>query len=151
MPFLLKYFRQIRNEQSQYFALVQHLLLLYAKLRKHELFFGSALSVAIALLVCPLVRGKPVEPEVPIFFLVVLTAIAWRFGSGAGSLSTILSTIIFAEFLFEPLRSLVVKNPVEKINLAWMIIGGLAISNFFGRSTQAVERGDTNRDDDVIA
>ncbi len=141
MPFLLKNLPPIRNEQSRHSGVsAQHLLLLYEKTRQPELILGSGLCAAIALLACPFVRGKPVEPLAPILFLAVVAVIAVRFGPGAGTLGTILSAIIFAEFLFEPIHSLAIHDPVERTNLAWLIMGGLAISNFFGRSKKPKER-----------
>jgi K+-sensing histidine kinase KdpD len=65
-----------------------------------------------------------------IWFLAVIMVIVFRFGSLAGVLGTILSGMIFAAFLFEPLGRLAVQNNDQKNNLMWMVLLGLAISLF---------------------
>jgi K+-sensing histidine kinase KdpD len=54
------------------------------------------------------------------------------FGSLAGILGTLLSAIIFAVYLFEPFGRLAVHDQVQKNNLMWMVLVGLALS-LFGR------------------
>jgi len=66
------------------------------------------------------------------WFLAAVMVTIFRFGSLAGILGTIFSAIIFATFLFEPLGRLAVHDAVQKDNLMWMVLLGLALS-IFGR------------------
>ena len=69
---------------------------------------------------------------VPLWFLVVLLAVALRFGFLAGALGSVLAAAIFAEFLFQPYGSLSVESLPARSNLAWMVLGGLVFSYLLG-------------------
>ncbi|MBZ5507980.1 MAG: DUF4118 domain-containing protein [Acidobacteriia bacterium] len=115
-------------------------LLLLAEWFRHESVSGSLLCGAIAIGLCILLKGSTIEAQVPILFLLVVLAISSRFGTPAGVLGTVLSAVAFAEFLFDPQRSLAIRNPVEKSNMAWMILGGLALSCLFGKSQKSTDQ-----------
>lgn len=91
---------------------------------------GTVLCVALATAVSLMEQSKPGKSALPIWFLAVIMAIVFRFGSLAGIWGTILSGIVFAAYLFEPIGSLAVHNAEQKDNLMWMVLIGLAISIF---------------------
>lgn len=105
------------------------------KLRLLERFkpwLGILLCVALAAVVAIMGQGKPGKAALPMWFLAAVMVIIFRFGSLAGILGTIFSAIIFATFLFEPFGRLAVHDSVQKDNLMWMVLLGLALS-IFGR------------------
>jgi K+-sensing histidine kinase KdpD len=93
---------------------------------------GTICCAGIASFLCLLLKDSRLESLVPILFLLVVLGVVARWGAVAGSLGTVVAALIFAEFLFEPRYSLAVNNVGERMNLAWMVLGGLVISNFFG-------------------
>src|SRR3954468_13521083 len=92
---------------------------------------GSAMCAASALAAALIFNRSSSNAFVPLLFLFVILLAAVRFGSVAGILGTITATLIFALFMFEPLLRLNIKSPVQKSNLIWMVVGGLAISELF--------------------
>ena len=96
---------------------------------------GTALCGILAIAVSLLGETKPGKSALPIWFLAVVMVIIFRFGSMAGVLGTILSGIVFAVCLFDPLGRLAVHDAVQKNNLMWMVLVGLALS-IFGRPPQ---------------
>ena len=94
---------------------------------------GTIWATGLAVFFCLLFAESEYKAGVPIAFLVVLLMIARRYGSTAANFGTLISALIFAELLFEPLRSLAVDDLAERVNLGWMVLGGLVISNFFAR------------------
>lgn len=93
---------------------------------------GTALCGILAIAISLLGQSKPGKSALPIWFLAAVMVIVFRFGSMAGVLGTILSGIIFAVCLFDPLGSLAVHDAVQKNNLMWMVLAGLMLS-IFGR------------------
>jgi K+-sensing histidine kinase KdpD len=91
---------------------------------------GTVLCGALAVAISLMGQGKPGKSTLPIWFLAAVMLIIFRFGSLAGVLGTIASGIIFAVYLFEPLGQLAVHNEVQKNNLIWMVLVGLALSIF---------------------
>ena len=91
---------------------------------------GTVLCAAVAALFSFTGQSQSGKSALPIWFLAVVMAIVFRFGSLAGALGTILSGMIFAAYLFEPLGRLAVHNTDQKNNLMWMVLVGLAISLF---------------------
>ena len=94
---------------------------------------GTLSCVALAAAASLIGQSKPGKSALPIWFLAVIMVIVFRFGSTAGIWGTILSGMIFAAYLFEPLGRLAIHNTDQKNNLMWMVLVGLAIS-MFGRS-----------------
>src|SRR5689334_8081127 len=90
---------------------------------------GVSLCAVVALLASMLFRHTRIEAAIPLFFLLILVAVAIYFGSWAGTVGTLLATIVFMELLFEPIYSLKVNGPAQKDNLIWMVLGGIVISN----------------------
>jgi integral membrane sensor domain MASE1 len=77
-------------------------------------------------------RVSPYKSFLPFVFLAIIVFVAARFGSTAGILGTIGAAIIFAEFLFAPTFSLRVTESVQRDNLVWMVIIGIAVSEILG-------------------
>jgi K+-sensing histidine kinase KdpD len=151
--FLLKHLpgkRKRAPEQSgeqQSSSFMQRLFALTKWLRR-EIVSRSLLCAAIASAFCILLKDSTIEAQTPLLFLIVILAIAGRFGTSAGVLGTLISALVFAEFLFDPLRSLAISNPLERSNIGWMILGGLALACLFGRSPKSMDR--ERRDDTAV-
>ncbi len=79
-----------------------------------------------------LFRDRSFEGWLPLLFIGVILITAILFGNMAGVVGTLLSCIIFAMFLFQPRRSLIVSNLASRANLIWMVMLGLVLSYFFG-------------------
>jgi K+-sensing histidine kinase KdpD len=93
---------------------------------------GTILCGTLAFCVSLMGQSKPGKSGLPIWFLAAVMLIVFFFGSLAGVLGTILSAIIFAVYLFEPLGRLAVHDEVQKNNLMWMALVGVVLS-LFGR------------------
>jgi K+-sensing histidine kinase KdpD len=98
-------------------------------MRRFRSVVGVSLCAVIAFLASFLFRNTRIEAAIPLFFLLILIFVAIYFGSWAGTLGTVLATIVFMELLFEPIYSLKVSGPAQKDNLIWMVLGGIVISN----------------------
>jgi len=86
---------------------------------------GATLCTGAAACLTSLFQASSFKPFLPLLFLGVVVLVAIRFGRLAGILGTAAAALIFAEFLFEPRLSLIVRDSAEKSNLIWMIIGGM--------------------------
>lgn len=103
--------------------------------REHKWFYpslGAALCSAFAAMVCLFFRKSSLHAVLPIYFLVIIVVVADRFGPLAGMLGTLFAGVIFAFFLFEPLRSAAVESQAGRSSLVWMALGGIALSELFG-------------------
>jgi len=99
---------------------------------KFKALLGAILCATLAVVVAVMGQSKPGKSILPIWFLAAVMLIIFRFGALAGILGTVISGIIFAVYLFEPLGRLAVHNEVQKDNLMWMVLVGIALS-IFGR------------------
>jgi K+-sensing histidine kinase KdpD len=68
--------------------------------------------------------GKAV---LPFAFVLVIVAIAARYGVMVGILGSIGSALIFAHLLYSPFNSFRVDDVTARASLAWMVLGGIAI------------------------
>jgi len=73
---------------------------------------------------------------VPLLFVPVIIATTVFFGRSAGILSSLVSGLIFALFLFSPLHSWSVTETAARNNLGWMLLAGIALSYFASKPTQ---------------
>ncbi len=103
-----------------------------AKLGKVRPVVGILICAACASLFALFFNGHAGRVIVPIIFLCVVFLVAVRYGVSAGVLGSVLATLIFATFLFAPLGSPQVDNKAARSNLAWLVLGGLAISYLLG-------------------
>jgi integral membrane sensor domain MASE1 len=90
------------------------------------------LCLAAAGLSAVAFRVSPYKSFLPLLFLAIIVFVAARFGSTAGILVTIGAAALFAEFLFEPTSSWRVDDSVQRGNLIWMVIIGIAASEIGG-------------------
>lgn len=95
---------------------------------------GTLLCATLAVVVSLVGQTQPGKSALPIWFLVIVMLIVFRFGSLAGIFGTIISGMIFALYLFEPFGRLAVHNQVQKDNLMWMVLVGLVLSIFGPRT-----------------
>lgn len=89
--------------------------------------WGLLLCSALAIGSAYLFLNHPVRNFVPVLFVIVIVAVAARYGVMVGILGSIVSAIIFARMLFSPLHSIQVDDATARASLAWMILGGIAI------------------------
>lgn len=71
--------------------------------------------------------NHPSRVFLPFLFVIVIVAIAARYGVMVGILGSIVSAVIFAHLLYSPLHSIEVDDITARASLAWMILGGIAI------------------------
>lgn len=71
--------------------------------------------------------NHPSRVVLPFLFVIVIVAIAARYGVMVGILGSIVSAVIFAHELYSPLHSIAVDDMAARASLAWMILGGIAI------------------------
>jgi K+-sensing histidine kinase KdpD len=93
---------------------------------------GIVLCVASAMLAALAFHNTNFRAFVPLAFILVLGFLANKFGTWVGILSTIVTTMIFTQFLFGPEFSLHTTGSPEKNNLVWMVIAGIALSDILG-------------------
>jgi K+-sensing histidine kinase KdpD len=89
---------------------------------------GIAIIAASAALLCAIFAGRGHGAAVPIAFIVIITLVAIRCGALAGMVGALTAAVIFAYFLYKPLGTVSVDDPVARMNLAWLVLGGLACS-----------------------
>jgi K+-sensing histidine kinase KdpD len=97
-----------------------------------EYALGTGICATAAALSAVALHGSALKPFVPFVFLALVIAVSLRFGSVAGFLGTVGTALIFAAFLFDPMLSVKVDDPVERSNLIWMIFGGICASELIG-------------------
>ena len=81
--------------------------------------------------------GHEVQIILPLWFIAVLVALAVRYGMAVGVVGSLLSAAIFATTLFSPTGSLRISDLAARRNLAWMVLGGIALSYLFAPSDSA--------------
>jgi K+-sensing histidine kinase KdpD len=89
--------------------------------------WGLLLCSTLALLSAYIFSNHRAAVFLPFLFVLVIVAIAARYGITVGILGSIVSAMIFAHLLFAPMHSLEVANATERASLAWMVLGGVAI------------------------
>ena len=101
---------------------------------------GALLCAVSAAGVSALAAGHAWQAWIPLGFVVMLLVVSAVFGTHAGILGTLLSAIIFAEFLFHPVGSFRVTNEAARSNLAWMLLLGISFSFLFAPPTGGLRR-----------
>jgi K+-sensing histidine kinase KdpD len=89
--------------------------------------WGLLLCSTLALVSAYIFSNHRAAVFVPFLFVLVIVAIAARYGVPVGILGSIISAMIFARLLFAPMHSLQVASATERASLAWMVLGGVAI------------------------
>ncbi len=93
-----------------------------------SLAMGTVLSAILAALLTFLFHHSTLRGILPIAFIVVLVLLSRQFGFGVSLAGSLSAAIIFALFLFPPLGSTRVENDAARMNIAWMILGAVAVS-----------------------
>jgi K+-sensing histidine kinase KdpD len=89
--------------------------------------WGLLLCSALAVGSAYLFSNRPSSVILPFLFVIVIVAIAARYGVMVGILGSVVSAGIFARLLYAPLHSFRVNDITARAALAWMILGGIAI------------------------
>jgi K+-sensing histidine kinase KdpD len=89
--------------------------------------WGLLLCSALAVGSAYLFSNHPSRIFLPFLFVIVIVAIAARYGVMVGILGSIVSAIIFAHLLYAPLHSIRVDDITARASLAWMVLGGIGI------------------------
>lgn len=89
--------------------------------------WGLALCSGLAFTAAYLFSRRPSRIFLPLLFVIVIVAVAARYGVMVGILGSVVSAAIFAHVLYPPLHSLAVSDSSARASLAWMILGGIAI------------------------
>jgi len=89
---------------------------------------GALLSLMAALVTAKVFSHSQLRVFVPLGFVVVLVALASRFGSIISVVGAVLSAMVFAYLLFPPLFNLRVEDPAARENLSWMVLSAIAFS-----------------------
>jgi K+-sensing histidine kinase KdpD len=75
-----------------------------------------------------------------LLFSAVLLAVAFFFGMRAGIVGSLLAAVVFASFLFSPVRSIHVANETARSNLGWMLLIGISFSLLFAPPSSGLGR-----------
>lgn len=89
---------------------------------------GVILAVAASLLSAHVFAGTEASTAVPLWFILVLYLLAWRYGFAAAVIGSLLCAFVFAHFLFSPTGSWHVEDAAARKSLLWMVVGTIAIS-----------------------
>jgi K+-sensing histidine kinase KdpD len=101
---------------------------------------GGVLCLVAAILTAVFANGHAWRVDVPLLFTVVLLVVALLFGAGAGVIGTLLSALVFATHLFNPLGSIHIQSNEARSNLAWMLMVGIAFSFLFAPQKSSLRR-----------
>ena len=101
---------------------------------------GSFLCFVAALVTAAFANGRAWRADVPLLYSVVLLITALLFGSRAGVIGTVLSALVFATYLFNPLGNLRVASDAARSNLGWMLMIGIAFSFLFAPQKSSLRR-----------
>lgn len=92
---------------------------------------GVLLCILATALLGALFASSRVSASLPLFCLVVVLAVAVRFGALTGILGSALSALLLAYFIFSPQHSLHVTDAAARANLSWLLLGGIILSFLF--------------------
>jgi hypothetical protein len=84
-----------------------------------------------ALGVSAVAVGHSWKSVVPLLFSAVLLVVAFVFGTRAGIFGSVVAALVFAAFLFAPVRSVHVSSEAARSNLGWMVLIGISFSLLF--------------------
>jgi K+-sensing histidine kinase KdpD len=98
---------------------------------------GVLLSVGAAYGAALAFAGRDLRIVLPLWFVAVLVVLGMRYGMAVGIIGSLLSAVIFAHMLFAPLGSFRIGDEAARQNLAWMVLGGIALSYLLAPSDSA--------------
>ena len=88
---------------------------------------GLAICAAAAGVASRLFANSEWRTLVPWIFVIVLVALAAIYGTAVGVIGSVVAALIFAYWLYAPV-GLHVADAAARSSLAWMIVGGVALS-----------------------
>jgi K+-sensing histidine kinase KdpD len=97
-------------------------------LRLRTAALGLGFCTAAALVVTGVSVPRPWRVFVPFAFIAVIVLLAARYGMWVAVLGSVVTSLIFAYFIFPPLHSFRVEDKMERSAIAWMILGGVVVS-----------------------
>ncbi len=89
---------------------------------------GILLCLGASLGLAYLFAGKPISTALPLAFISVLCLLTWWYGVAVGVVGSLMSALIFAHFMFDPMGSWHVADAAARRNLFWMVLGGISLS-----------------------
>ncbi len=89
---------------------------------------GTLLSALLAALLSFLFQKSTLRGLLPLAFILVLVLLSRQFGFAVSLAGSLTAAIIFSLFLFPPLGSAHIENDTARMNIAWMILGAVAVS-----------------------
>jgi K+-sensing histidine kinase KdpD len=98
-----------------------------------ESILGLALFTLLSVTAAVVTRQTAYQNSVPLLFIILAALVAFLIGKRAAYLGLIAAAFVFAVVLFKPLGSWHVDDQGARINLAWMLMGGLAAAWIFAR------------------
>ena len=98
---------------------------------------GAAACAALAAVVAAF-APDPMARTAPIWFLIIIVALAWRYGAAAGIAGTLLAVLVFAIYLYAPIGSPFVANDAARQRLSWMLLAGIVSSYLLAPRETAV-------------
>ncbi len=101
---------------------------------------GVLLCGAAALVTAVCSASHEWRAFVPIAFVFVIVLLATRYGMSAALLGAAITALLFAYFMFPPHRSFRITSSTERANVAWMLLGSVAISYLVTASSQQQHR-----------
>jgi len=96
---------------------------------------GVLLALAASLISAHVFAGTDARTAVPLWFILVLYVLAWRYGFIAAVIGCLLCVFVFAHYLFDPTGSWHVEDAAARKSLLWMVIGTIAVSYLFSPSS----------------
>ncbi|HEX7287505.1 MAG TPA: DUF4118 domain-containing protein [Candidatus Angelobacter sp.] len=111
-----------------------------SRLRRAHPMIGGLICGIAALGVSGIASGHSWQNVVPLGFTVVLLAMAFVFGTRAGIVGSLVAAVVFAAFLFSPVRSVHVTSEAARSNLGWMLLIGISFSLLFAPPSSRWDR-----------
>jgi len=93
-----------------------------------RMLIGVLLALIASLLSARAFAGTAISTALPLWFILVLFALAWRYGFAAGVIGSLVCAFVFAHFLFDPTGNWHVQDEAARRNLLWMVVGAIAMS-----------------------
>jgi K+-sensing histidine kinase KdpD len=89
---------------------------------------GVLLALTASFLSARAFVGTPMSTALPLWFILVLFFLAWRYGFAAGVIGSVVCAFVFAHYLFDPTGSWHVQDAAARRNLFWMVLGAIVMS-----------------------
>jgi K+-sensing histidine kinase KdpD len=93
---------------------------------------GVGLCTAAAVAITLVLRHAESAGNLPFAFLLVVAAVAHRYGTTSAFIGLATGGCIFATFLFRPVGSLSIANAAARTDIVMMLLFGMAVAYFYG-------------------